>query len=508
MTRRRGIVYLVGAGPGDPELITVRGLRVLRAADVVVFDRLIGERLLWGIRSDAERINVGKRRGSHRLSQDEIQEVVVKRARQGKCVVRLKGGDPFVFGRGFEELAACREAGVDCIVIPGVTSAVAAPHAAGIPLTLRNVASSFAVVTAERGGGCSGEAIGFDASAFGGVDTLVILMGRAGLPRIVDALTESGRSTRTPVACVERASLPDQRIVKGTLADIVSLVEQAGLEAPMVTIVGDVAALATAVPSAPEAQGGLAGKRIIVTRPRSTSRELLERLSSEGALPIDCPMTRIVYPEVALQLDEALRRLGDYHWIVFSSVHGVKGTWRRMSMLAFDARRLGNCKVAAVGARTQRELRRRGIIADCLPEFANGRSLAAAIASWGPMKGLRVLFPCGDIARTTIPSALRTAGALVDAPIAYITMDATPPEDSLQQVRRGADAVVFCSPSAVRRFVSLGLGAAVCPVVCIGPSTAETARELGLGVDAVSRQCDNDGLIEALRCCIGFQVVV
>jgi uroporphyrin-III C-methyltransferase len=241
MTPRHGVVYLVGAGPGDPELMTLRGLKALRRADVVVHDRLIDHELLRRARAGAELIDVGKGRGSHRRIQAHINQLLVDHARRGLCVVRLKGGDPFVFGRGFEELSACREAGVDCIVIPGVSSAVAAPAAAGIPVTLRGVARSFAVLTAQT---ADDDPKAVDGLTLNGIDTLVFLMGRANLPRIAGALIAAGRDAQTPVACIERATTPQQRVVTGTLADIAETAKRAGLSAPMVIVVGAVASLA------------------------------------------------------------------------------------------------------------------------------------------------------------------------------------------------------------------------------------------------------------------------
>lgn len=241
MTPRRGVVYLVGAGPGDPELMTLRGLKALRRADVVVHDRLIDHELLRRARAGAELIDVGKSRGSHRRIQAHINQLLVDHARRGFFVVRLKGGDPFVFGRGFEELSACREAGVDCVVIPGVSSAVAAPAAAGIPVTLRGVARSFAVMTAQT---ADDDTKAVDYLTLDGIDTLVFLMGRANLPRIARGLTAAGRDDQTPVACIERATTPHQRVVTGTLADIAETAKRAGLSAPMVIVVGEVASLA------------------------------------------------------------------------------------------------------------------------------------------------------------------------------------------------------------------------------------------------------------------------
>ena len=242
MNTTRGTVYLVGAGPGDPGLITVRGLELLRRADVIVHDRLVASELLAEARAGSEIIDAGKAPGSHRYSQDWINALLTDRARLGLCVVRLKGGDPFVFGRGFEELAACREAGVDCVVIPGVSSAFAAPAAAGIPVTRRGVVRSLAVVTAQADGDSPAGLLDFEALA--AIDTVVILMGRANLRSVLQGLLEAGRDAKTPAACVERATTPQQRVAVANLATLADAADRAGLAAPVVTVVGEVAACA------------------------------------------------------------------------------------------------------------------------------------------------------------------------------------------------------------------------------------------------------------------------
>ena len=253
MKPQDGMVYLVGAGPGDPELITVRGLKLLRQADVVVYDRLIAPELLDEVRHDAETINVGKSRGAHRMPQDRINALLVEQARAGRMVVRLKGGDPFVFGRGYEELTACREAGIPCVVIPGITSALAAPAAAGIPVTCRELVRSVAIVTPATAS--EGHVPPLDFGALAKIDTLVILMGRATLPELADALMAAGRAPSTPAACIEWATTPRQRVVTADLATLADAADAAGLGAPVVTVVGQVAAEAHAAVAAAQLAG-------------------------------------------------------------------------------------------------------------------------------------------------------------------------------------------------------------------------------------------------------------
>ena len=494
MTRRRGKVYLVGAGPGDPALITVRGRDSLRIADVVVHDRLIGRELLAEASREAELIDVGKVPGRHRIPQEKINEILVDRARRGLTVVRLKGGDPFVFGRGFEEWTACREADVDCVVVPGVSSALAAPAAAGIPVTCRGTAGSVAIVTAET---AADVGPAFDATALADIDTVVILMGRAKLAEVTHSLMQAGRNPSTPAACIERATTPRQRVTVATLASIAEAAERDGLSAPIVTVVGEVAAFAA--DAAAREYRPLSGKRIVITRPRSASSELERRLCRAGATTIHCPLVKIAYPATNAALDEAIRSIDRSQWVVFSSVHGVLGFFKRLTSLGLDARALGVCKVAAVGPATAKKLRRQGIRPDLVPPAYSGEALARALCESSSLSPGRVLFACGDLARPTIAEGLRRGGAVVDEVVVYSTVDAMPRRATCNLIREGVDAVVFCSPSAVRRFAALGLEAREATIACIGPTTAAAAREVGLHVEVVPDEHTGDGLVAALE---------
>jgi len=490
----RGTVFLVGAGPGDPGLITVRGRDLLRIADVVVHDRLIGRELLADSSPEAELVDVGKAPGRHRIPQERINEIIVDRARRGLTVVRLKGGDPFVFGRGFEEWTACREAAVDCVVVPGVSSALAAPAAAGIPVTCRGTAGSVAIVTAETAAD-SGPA--FDATSLAGIDTVVILMGRARLAEVTRSLMQAGRNPSTPAACIERATTSRQRVTVATLASIAKAAERDGLSAPIVTVVGEVAAFAA--DAAAREHLPLSGKRIVITRPRSASNELEQRLSLAGATTIHCPMIKIMYPVSNDALDDAIRGIDRYQWVVSSSVHGVAGFFKRLTALGLDARAIGDCKVAVVGPATAKKLRRQGIRPDLVPPAYTGDALARALCESSSLLRGRVLFACGDLARATIPEVLRHGGAVVDEVVVYSTVDATPRRATCNLIREGVDAVVFCSPSAVRRFAALGLEARDATIACIGPTTAAAAREMGLKVEVVPEEHTGDGLVAALE---------
>ncbi len=494
MTSARSIIYLVGAGPGDPGLITVRGRALLQSADIIVFDRLVNPSLLTYAKPTAELIDAGKRPGFQRLSQDQINELLVDRACRGLRVVRLKGGDPFVFGRGHEELTACRNAGVDCVVVPGVTSAIAGPAAAGIPVTLRQSARSFAVLTAET---ASGDPTPIDFTVFSGIDTLVILMGRAKLQEIADALIAAGRDPQTPAACIERATLPNQRVEVATLSTIADAADRAELSTPMITVVGDVAALADA--GFARNENGLAGKRIVVTRPRSTAAEIERRLTAAGATSIRMPLIRIAYHEPAPELDAAIAQLSDYRWVVFSSVHGVRAFNKRLKALGRDARALGGCRIAAVGGTTARELNKIGLIADIIPTRHTGADLAGLITDAGLPSDTRILFPRGNLGGIDLCSGLRAAGAVVDDPICYTTQDAAPTAAALDELHRGVDAILFFSPSAVRQFTTLGLNVGRASVGCVGPATAEALRSAGLSSDIVAARHDTEGLMAALE---------
>ncbi len=499
MIGKPGTVYLVGAGPGDPELITVRGRALLRRADVVVHDRLIGDELLHGIGTGVQIIDVGKLPGAHRFSQQEINELIVGHALAGRSVVRLKGGDPFVFGRGWEEMAACREAGVACVVVPGVTSAIAAPAAAGIPVTLRDKARSFAVVTARTD--TDDQAAGLDYDALARMDTVVILMGRLALPQVARSLIAVGRSPDTPAACIERGTTSSQRQLIATLGTLAACVDREGIRAPVVTCVGDVAAcgLVRAKRDSAEARRPLASKRIVLTQAPSSSKSIVRLLVAAGATVVDCPMIRIANVGPSETLNKTLNGLDRHDWIVFTSVHGVRGFFNRLRALRKDARCLAGCRIAAVGPGTARVLARFGLVADLVPDSHDAAGLVHALSDRIAGSVARILLARGDIAGRDLPDGLRRAGAVVDEAVVYRTLPATPTEMQLSAVRRKSDAIVFCSPSAIRRFVSLDFSTNGVVVACIGPTTAAAARRAGLTVDVVAERYSASGLVAALE---------
>ena len=498
----RGFVSLIGAGPGDPGLLTLRGAEALAAADVVIYDYLANPALLAHAQPEAARIYVGKKAGCHTLSQDEINALLVKRALAGQQVARLKGGDPFVFGRGGEEALALAQAGVPFEVIPGVTSAVAAPAYAGIPVTHRGLASSFAVITGHEDPTKGESAIDWARLATG-VDTLVFLMGVGNLPRIVEQLVAHGRPPETPVALVRWGTTPSQQTVGGTLADIVERVKAAGLRPPAVTIVGPVAALRETLhwfESRP-----LFGQRVLVTRTREQASALSARLRALGAEAIELPTIRIVPPEDWRPLDEAVALVSRYDWIVFTSASGVRFFWERLAGAGMDARALSGVRLAAIGPATAGALAAHGLRADYVPSEYVAEAIAAGM---GDVQGQRVLLPRADIARPALANLLRQGRAEVVEVTAYRTLKPTVDTGKLDELLAQVTVATFTSSSTVRNLAAMAqdanldlqrlLGKAA--IACIGPITAQTARELSLPVHVMAEEYTIDGLVEALIC--------
>jgi len=429
--------------------------------------------------------------------------LLVQLAQAGRQVVRLKGGDPFVYGRGGEEAEALAAAKVPFEVVPGVTSATAVPAYAGIPVTHRGVASSFAVVTGHEAPSKEKSTINWDALV--GVDTLVVLMGVGNLTRVVEELTRRGRSSDTPVALIQWGTFGTQRTVVGTLADIVQSVRAAGLRAPAVTVVGDVVALRDKLRWFDLKP--LYGLRVLVTRARNQASRLSSALRSLGAQPVECPLTEIAPPLDWEPLDAAIRRLNvaggnsTYHWIVFTSANGVSAFLERLSLAGLDARAMGVAKVAAIGPATAEVLAAHGVRADLVPGAYVSKALADEM---GTVDGLRVLLLRADIARPTLFQRLVDAGALVEEVVVYRTVRPEGLESQLRGILPELDVITFTSSSTVRHFVEAlsSQGSAAIPedvaVACIGPITAETARQMGLQPEVVAEEYTIDGLVKAL----------
>ena len=495
-----GMVSLIGAGPGDPGLITVKGLQRLRAADVVVYDYLADAALVRQGRADAEYIYVGKEAGKHALEQDEINALLIDRAQQGKMVARLKGGDPFVFGRGSEEAEALIAAGMPWEVVPGITSAVAVPAYAGIPVTHRGLATSFTVVTGHEDP--TKGASDIDWPSLGrGTGTLVFLMGVGNLASITAHLIANGRAAETPAAVIRWGTTPRQRTVTGSLADIAERVRAAGLTAPAITLVGPVAGLRDTL--AWFDQRPLWGKRIVITRATEQAPELAERLGALGAETITLSTIQIA-PADPATLDDALARVAEglYDWIIFTSVNGVAAFAEWLAATERDWRAVRS-RVAAIGPATAQALRERGLRPDFIPTEFVAEAVAAQI---GDVAGKRVLLPRADIARPALANLLRAQGATVDEVAAYRTI--TPPLDPAAVTRALSDpwpdAITFTSSSTVRGLVE-ALGGrdpaealAGIVIACIGPITADTAQSYGLEPDVVATEYTMEGLTTAL----------
>ena len=495
-----GKVYLVGAGPGDPGLLTRKGERVLSAADVVVYDRLLDPSLLE-LAPNAETVFVGKERGRQALRQNEINDLLVAEGLAGKTVVRLKGGDPFVFGRGGEEAQALAAARIPFEVVPGVTSAVAAAAYAGIPVTHRGVSTSVTIVTGSEDPTKGQTSTDWAALAKTG-GTLVALMGWATLPGIVQTLRENGMSGETPVALVQWGTWSGQHTITGELANIVERGKQAGIGAPVIVVIGEVARLRNEI--AWFDRKPLSGKRVLVTRSRTQASRLIELLTELGAEAVELPSIEIQPLDDYSELDAALKQTAGVpdRWVIFTSVNAVEYVWQRLRELGMDARHFAGATIGSIGPATGRALRERGIEPDFVPQRSVSEEVIAELSGrkWA---GQYVMLPGSAIARDALASGLAGLGADVHrVPVYTNTRPSGIEERARDAFQRGIDVVSFTSSSTVRNLVDiLGDDRLVldqCLTACIGPITAATARELGLAVDIVATEHNVEGLADAL----------
>ena len=477
-------VYLVGAGPGDPGLITVRGAEVLARADLVVYDRLSVASLLDLAPPGAERISVGKAPGRASLPQADINALLVERGKTGEEVVRLKGGDPFVFARGGEEATALRAAGVPFEIVPGITSAVAVPAYAGVPVTHRGLASTFTIVTGQEGE--AGVPVDWEAVArLGG--TVAVLMGVAKREEIAGRLMAGGMPATTPVAAITWGTRPEQRTCRTTLGRLAG----EPIDSPAVMLIGGVAALDLPWYE----QRPLFGKRIIVTRAREQASGLVERLHELGAATVELPVIEIGDPaDGGAALRAAAGRVGDYDWVAFTSANAVSRFFAALGEAGADTRALGGRRVAAIGPGTAEALAAAGVRADLVPERFVAESLLEAFPD-GPG---RVLLPRAAVARDALPAGLTERGWTVDVVEAYRTAVAQQAPESLASAAT-AHAITFTSSSTVTNYLAVAGDLPVPAVVaCIGPITAATARAAGLTVDVVAAEHTIQGLVRAL----------
>ncbi len=498
-----GTVYFVGAGPGDPGLLTLRGQSCLQKADVILYDHLANPALLDHASSDAERIYVGRcGRGTYR-SQDEINQLMLGKVREGKCVVRLKGGDPFVFGRGGEEAELVAEQHIPFEVVPGVTSAVAVPAYAGIPVTHRTLASTVAFITGHEDPTKGTTVLEWPrfASAEG---TLVFVMGVKNLPMIVSRLLEEGKSRETPVALIRWGTYARQQTVIGTLGDIVEHAKAAMVQPPAIVVVGEVVRLRKQLnwfETRP-----LFGKRVLVTRARSQAAGLSDRIRDQGGDPVECPTIEICPPDTWHGVDEAIAQLATYQWVVFTSVNGVKAFMQRLGFHGRDARALAGLRVCCIGPRTAEEVQAFGISADLMAATYQAEGLIDVMQQAG-VAGQRVLIARASEAREILPDTLERLGAHVCVAKVY---KAVVPQIERERVRQMfcdhvIDVVTFASSSTVRNFLQLfngrddmkkNLNGTI--IASIGPITARTIRDVGLDVHVMATQNTIPSLVQSL----------
>jgi uroporphyrinogen III methyltransferase/synthase len=495
----KGKVYIIGAGPGDPGLITLRGAACIREADVIIYDHLVNPEILRHAGEKVRLIYAGKQGGDHTLSQDEINRRLVEEAGQGNVVARLKGGDPFIFGRGGEEAEALQEAGVPFDIIPGVTSAIAVPAYAGIPLTHRGYTSTVAFVTGHEDPTKGKSDI--DWQALAEIGTLVFLMGVKNLAAIAENLIRCGKDAATPAALIRRGTTPDQETLTGTLGDIALKADERRFAPPSILVVGSVVGLRETMnwfETRP-----LFGRGIVITRPEAQAEGLADLLRAKGARVIPFPVIRIAPPESWAPLDQALSRLDAYQWIVFTSANGVSSFFRRLRERGRDIRDLKEIRIATIGPATAAAVGAPGIRVDLVPEEFISEGVVRAFAGEN-LRGCRVLLPRAEEARDVIPEGLEKMGAKVDVVTVYRTDRSDRDAAELLPLFAGGkvDVITFTSPSTVNHFLGIMGPDFHLPVgvriACIGPVTAAAVQKAGLTVDILQERYTIPELVRAI----------
>jgi uroporphyrinogen III methyltransferase / synthase len=494
-----GTVYLVGAGPGDPGLLTLRGKQCLERADVVVSDYLANAVLLDFAPAGVEKVFVGKTRGCHPTPQEEINRLLVDFARQGKTVVRLKGGDPYLFGRGGEEAQALNAAGIPFEVVPGVTAASAAGAYSGIPLTHRDFTTSLALVTGHERPEKKLSSLDW-AKLATGVGTLVFYMGMANLESIVANLLKHGRSPATPVAVVYWATTVRQQTLVATLATVLEQLQQTSIKPPAVIIVGEVVNLRDELNWFEKRP--LFGKRILVTRTVEQSGELVRLLAEAGAEALVCPLIAMIPPADSAPLDAAIHQLAETDLLILTSVNAVQWFFRRLNELGLDCRALQGVELVAVGPKTASAFSAFGLTPDLAPDQYHAEGVIALLKERS-VKGKRILYPHADLARDVIPQELSALGAEVTAPVAYRNICPAESGALLRQfLQQGIDAITLTSSSTLTNLLALAGDAAVSlagiPLMSIGPQTSATIRNAGLDVAAEAEPSTLEGLVAAM----------
>lgn len=507
-----GKVYLVGAGPGDFKLISIKGLECTRKADVIIYDRLANKRLLLFARAEAELLYVGKKAGELVKDQRQIGELMVGKAKEGKMVVRLKGGDPFIFGRGGEEAEVLAANEIEFEVVPGISSAHGVPACAGIPITHRGLSSTVAIITGHEDPSKERSQINWEKLATA-VDTIVFLMGMKNLPSIVEELLKYGRKKESPAAVIYRGSTAEQKTVVGTLETIVELSQKEGLKPPSVVVIGEVVRLREKLQWAEKKP--LFGKRVLVARSREQAAEMVEALEEMGAEAVELPTIKIVPPESYEDLDRAIRQMSEpsamshqrfsYDWIIFTSANGVDFFFRRLRELGKDVRILKGIKLAAIGPATTKKLEEVGLLVDYMPSKYVAEAVVEGFKNLG-VASQRILIPRAEVAREILPQELERLGAQVNVVSTYRTV---PDSSMIAELRRllsegRINIIAFTSSSTVKNFMKAVEGLNLenllrsVQIACIGPVTAQTAEECGLKVAATAKEYTIQGLVQAM----------
>lgn len=500
---KKGIIYLVGAGPGDSGLITVKGKNCIAKADVIIYDYLVNKSILQHAKPDAQIIYAGKKANNHTLSQESINSLLVEKANEGKVVCRLKGGDPFLFGRGGEEALVLKNAGIKYEVVPGVSAAMSVPAYAGIPVTHRGITSTFGVVTGHEDPTKEGSDIDWSKVATG-MGTLVFFMGVRNLSVIAKKLVENGRPKTTPVALIRQGTTPNQKTVVGTLKNIAKEAQKADMKPPALIVVGEVVNLRKDLEwfeSRP-----LFGKKVVVTRARAQISELAAKFEELGAEVIEFPTIKIAPPENPDALRIAVAALTGYDWVVLTSINGVDALMENIHDMGGDARAFGKAKICAIGPATAARLKTFGLIPDLIPEKYVAESVLEVLEDWEDIEGKKYLLPRADIARPTLRQELEGHGAIVDEVVAYKTILEDPSQGRAKDLLLAGevDVVTFTSSSTAKNFVKI-LGkentarmAGKVKFASIGPITSKTMEELGLPVHIQAGQYDTVGLLNGV----------
>ncbi len=498
----KGKVFLVGAGPGAEDLISIKGINAIKQADVIIYDFLANKRFLNYAKEDAEKIYVGKKGSCHTLKQPDINRLIVDKALQGNIVTRLKGGDPYIFGRGGEEAEELVKAGIDFEVVPGITAAVAASAYAGIPLTHRDFTSTVAFVTGHERDDTEYSKIHWDKIATG-IGTIVFYMGVKNLPNIVKNLIDNGRAPDTPIALIRWGTLPVQQTVVGTLENIVKKVEEAKLTAPAIIVVGEVVNLRKTLrwfDTKP-----LFGKNIIITRAREQASSLVKQLSELGANVIEFPTIEIVEPDDFSDVDRAIENLRDYNWLIFTSVNGVKLFFKRLYYHGKDVRELYGIKVCAIGPKTAETFKEFGIYPDVVPEKYQAEYVVEALENLG-IKGKKFLLPRAKVAREVLPEKIKEKGGVIDIVTVYKTVMPDVKKDEVLSYlnENKIDFITFTSSSTVKNFIEMFEEFNIkellknVKLVSIGPITSNTMKEFGLNPYVEAEKFTIEGLVEKI----------